>query len=391
MLSTLIILLSGASLCLVLLLVLLSLRRTQIAGVSEWCWANVLAIAAFILYAFGRQLPPVFAYELANGVYLGAAAAVLAGYRRIFLQPVSVRLLGAAIAAATGGIAWFHYVQPSFFVRTAIVSAFYVVVCCAIGVSVFRARKQWTSLYPYAFSGGMAFVVAFGHGVRGILQGLAPQAPTSLLEPSGWSLIVLSASILVMPVLTLGAVMIVHGRMLAKSELAANRDFLTGAWSRRAFWEVAERELARANRSGHPVSLLVMDIDYFKRINDAFGHAEGDRVLVDMVLRVESVMRHIDYFARIGGEEFAVLMPETNREAALAFAERLRRALSQPRTLPPGADPAQCAHTYTVSIGVGILRSTDSFQDLLQRSDAALYCAKTAGRNRVICEQALDC
>lgn len=390
MLSTLIILLSGAFLCLVLLLVLMSLRRTQIAGVSEWCWANVLAISAFALYAFGRQLPPVFAYEVANGAYLAAAAATLIGYRRLFSQPVSLPLIAGVLASAIGGIAWFHYLHPSFIVRTAIVSAVYVALCLAIGGSVFRARKQWTSKYPYAFSGIMAFVVAAGHALRGILQAVAPQAPTSLLEPSGWSLIVLSASILVMPVLTLGGVMIVHGRLLAKSEFAANRDFLTGAWSRRAFWEAADRELARANRTGHPVSLLVMDIDYFKRINDTFGHGEGDRVLVDMVLRVESVMRHIDYFARIGGEEFAILMPETSLKDALAFAERLRRTLSLPRALPEGADPERCAHTYTVSIGIGLLREKDGFHDLMQRADAALYRAKTSGRNRVICEESLN-
>jgi diguanylate cyclase (GGDEF)-like protein len=173
--------------------------------------------------------------------------------------------------------------------------------------------------------------------------------------------------------------MMVHDRMMAKAEHAANRDFLTGAWSRRAFFELAERELARARRGAHAIALLAIDIDHFKSINDTLGHQVGDEVLVDMALRVETVTRSIDYFSRVGGEEFAVLLPDTDRPAALMIAERLRAALDRSKA---GGQAA----AYTVSIGVATLRGTDSFRELMRRADAALYQAKAMGRNRVICE-----
>lgn len=386
MLSTFFVMLSGAVLCFILLLVLLSLRRTGMAGVQEWCIANALAIAAFSLYGFGRQLPPFLAYEVANATYVAAVAAVLVGYRRFFGQPISLALTQASVGAALAAVAFFHYVVDSFLLRTLTVSLYYVIACIAIGTAIFRARAAWTSRYAYIFSGVMAFVVALGQGTRGLLHLILPTAPASLLEPSAWSLTVLSASTFVMPVLTLGPLMIVHSKMMAKYEYAANRDFLTGAWSRRAFWELAAKEIERVRRTRRSLSLLAIDVDHFKRINDTYGHAEGDEVLKQMVIRVESKMRSIDYFGRIGGEEFAVLMPDTGLEGARVVAERLRDelALDDGGTQEAGSPPFRRA--YTVSIGVAELRAADTFHDLMQRADAALYRAKESGRNRVVCE-----
>lgn len=388
MLSTLFIMLSGAVLCFILLLVLLSLRRTKTPGVNAWCLANGLGIVAFTLYAFGRQLPPILSYEVANGAYLGAVAAVLVGYRRFFGQPIALGLTYASVAAALAGIAVFHYIFPSFVLRTAIVSVFYAIVCIAIGMVIFRARATWTSRYAFVFSGVMAFVVAFGQAARGIMQAVLPSAPASLLEPSAWSLAVLSASTFVMPVLTLGPLMIVHSTMIARYEYAANRDFLTGAWSRRAFWEVATREIERARRVHKGLTVLVMDVDHFKRINDTYGHAEGDEVLKEMVLAVERRMRSIDYFGRIGGEEFAILMPDTRLEGARAVAERLRAGLAEDQASMQAAGPGAVPRNYTLSMGLAELRLADTFHDLMQRADAALYQAKEAGRDRVVCEAA---
>ena len=390
MLSTLFIMLSGAVLCFILLLVLLSLCRTGAPGVKAWCVANGLSMIAFTLYAFGRQLPPVLSYELANGACLGSVAAVLVGYRHFFGYPLRLGLTSASVLCALAGVTVYHYVYPSFMLRTLIVSAFYATCCIAIGLTVFRARAAWTSRYAYLFSGTMAFVVAFGHAARGIAQAVLPSAPASLLEPSAWSLTALSASTFVMPVLTLGPLMIVHSKMIAKYEYAANRDFLTGALSRRAFWEAAAREIERARRVGRGLTLLTIDVDHFKRINDTYGHAEGDEVLKDMVLAVERRMRSIDYFGRIGGEEFAVLMPDTSLEGAAAAAERLRIGLAEDRASVQPQGHAAGARDYTLSMGVAELRMSDSFHDLMQRADAALYRAKERGRNQVVCEAALE-
>jgi diguanylate cyclase (GGDEF)-like protein len=388
MLSTFFIMLSGAGLCFILLLVLLSLHRSGMPGVKAWSVANGLGMLAFTLYAFGRQLPPLLSYEAANGAFIGAVAAVLVGYRHFFGQQISLKLTYASVAATLAGVAICHYVFPSFVLRTAIVSAFLSVCCCAIGVAVFRARQAWTSRYAYMFSGVMAFVVAFGHTARAILQAVLPSAPASLLEPSPWSLTVLSVSTFMMPVLTLGPLMIVHSKLIAKYEYAANRDFLTGALSRRAFWEAAAREIERARRARRRVALLTIDIDHFKRINDSYGHAEGDEVLKEMVLAVERRMRSIDYFGRIGGEEFGVLMPDTSLEGARAVAERLRAGLAEEQAAMPAPPPGAAPRNYTLSMGVAELRPADTFRDLMKRADSALYTAKERGRNQVVCEAA---
>jgi diguanylate cyclase (GGDEF)-like protein len=202
----------------------------------------------------------------------------------------------------------------------------------------------------------------------------------------------LSIGTLVMPIFTMGAVMMVHDKMMRKAQDDANRDFLTGAWSRRAFFEFAERELLRVQRNGRAVSLMLFDVDHFKRINDTWGHAVGDRVLLEIVQRAEREIRSMDYLARLGGEEFAVLLPEVGEMGARAVADRLRATLEIPTASDPGASPVQANLTdsapysvpYTVSIGVATRQPSESIAELLHRADVALYEAKAGGRNQVV-------
>jgi diguanylate cyclase (GGDEF)-like protein len=188
-----------------------------------------------------------------------------------------------------------------------------------------------------------------------------------------------SAGALSLPALTLGAVMMANADLVTRARHAADHDHLTGACSRRAFFGLATREQARALRRVSPLSLLLFDVDHFKRINDTHGHATGDRVLVDIVQRTGAVIRSIDTVARVGGEEFAVLLPDTGADTALLVAERLRHELDR------ALDPAG----YTVSIGAATLRPGETIDAMLKRADAALYAAKAAGRNAVADARAL--
>jgi len=376
--STLTILVIGAFLCIIMLLVLSSLWRTAIPGVREWSAGNALAIAAFFLYAFGKSLPPLAAYELANAVNAAASAALLLGFYRFLGRPARLPLLAAGVVLLTAAIAVFHYWIDSFALRTLAVALYQGIVFGAIALTVLKFGNGTLSRYPAGFTSAMAGLIASGHLVRGILYVAGPEIPQSLLQPSAWNLLFLSASTLVMPVMTLGGVMMVHGAMMQKSEHAANRDFLTGAWSRRAFFEHAQHELARARRLDSSIALLLIDVDHFKQVNDRFGHATGDRVLIDIVRKSQTLLRSIDYLGRIGGEEFAVLLSDADRDAALTVAERLRQTL---QAAPPPAGSTD--NPYTVSIGVAILRESESFESLMQRADAALYRSKAAGRNQV--------
>ena len=152
----------------------------------------------------------------------------------------------------------------------------------------------------------------------------------------------------------------------------ATTDALTGLNNRRMFDHSLQLELAIVERRETPLSLLVLDVDHFKRINDTHGHEVGDTVLVAIAQVLGGCARVIDIVARVGGEEFAVILPNT--EGALEVAERMRTAVAQATWL---------AQRATISIGVATLQPAEDASSLYARADAALYAAKAAGRNRV--------
>ena len=153
-------------------------------------------------------------------------------------------------------------------------------------------------------------------------------------------------------------------------------DALTGIFNRRGLASAFEREHSRAQRHGRPLSLLVLDIDHFKRVNDAHGHDAGDRVLRELCQRVGAALRRDDTFARWGGEEFVVLAPESDEAAAWVLAEKLRAATAR--------RPFDGVGTVTVSIGVAQWQGNESLDELCGRADRALYAAKASGRNRCV-------
>lgn len=160
----------------------------------------------------------------------------------------------------------------------------------------------------------------------------------------------------------------------------ALQDELTGIANRRNFYRQAEAEFAYFKRSHHPLSVLMIDIDHFKKVNDKYGHSVGDAVLVQFTVFVSSLVRQEDLFGRVGGEEFAVLLREAHTEQAMDIGRRICDGAA--KLAIPGGQPDD---RYTVSIGVaGACWQDDSFDSLLNRADKALYEAKQTGRNRVV-------
>ncbi|MBC7843380.1 MAG: sensor domain-containing diguanylate cyclase [Gemmatimonadaceae bacterium] len=156
-------------------------------------------------------------------------------------------------------------------------------------------------------------------------------------------------------------------------------DHLTGIANRRTFFEAGELEIERYRRSPRPVSLLLFDADNFKRVNDVFGHAGGDAVLRHLATLLASTFRQVDVVARLGGEEFAVLLPSCDLSQAVALAERFRRSIEAEGVEVDG----EMIH-YTVSGGIAAMDDSVSGLDaLVKRADDALYAAKAAGRNRL--------
>jgi diguanylate cyclase (GGDEF)-like protein len=160
-------------------------------------------------------------------------------------------------------------------------------------------------------------------------------------------------------------------RLLAAVQASARTDPLTGVLNRGGFDEAFDLERRRAARSGRPLSLIVCDVDRFKEVNDEFGHPVGDRALQRVAAALRRSARDIDRIARLGGEEFAILLPETDAEAAFRVAERMRAAIS--------AEPSREGVRLTASFGVSECHADG---DGLTAADAALYEAKAAGRDR---------
>jgi diguanylate cyclase (GGDEF)-like protein len=167
-------------------------------------------------------------------------------------------------------------------------------------------------------------------------------------------------------------------------ERQAHIDALTGATARAQFMALAEQELTRSRRYGRPLALLILDIDYFKVVNDTYGHPAGDLALQVLVQRCRHSLRDVDILGRLGGEEFCILMPETESKQAFQAAERLRHVISELEV------PLEPPFQLTVSIGVAILGDADTcINMLLSRADQALYKAKQTGRNKVCMAEGL--
>ncbi|MEZ0225170.1 MAG: GGDEF domain-containing protein [Alphaproteobacteria bacterium] len=159
----------------------------------------------------------------------------------------------------------------------------------------------------------------------------------------------------------------------------AATDPLTGALNRREFTLLAEREALRSNRYHHALSLLMFDLDYFKRLNDTYSHTAGDKVLQRFTTLCVNALRNVDIFGRWGGEEFVALLPETDIDGAAVIGERLRKLV---------ADSVLNFHdhkiNFTVSVGIAQYKDGESSIDgPLSRADSAVYDAKKAGRNRI--------
>ena len=378
MLNALSLLLVTTALSGVMLLVLSSLARSDVAGIREWRQANLLAVVALLLFAARGIVHDFLSIEVANALYLGTITLSYAGFRRFLGKRVPWPWLAGGVLAAMSGIVFFHYVVESAALRIVSVSLYHGAVCVAIGIAL-RAPVEPRLRYPFAFTRCAALVLGAGHAWRASFYAIDAYQPYSLLEASTYNLVFFAIGTLALPALTLGAVMMANARLIAASTHAADHDHLTGAASRRAFFAAADHELGRVERHGNGLGLLLLDADHFKRINDTHGHGVGDLVLRDLVERTQQVIRKIDYCARLGGEEFAVLLPDADAGTVLAVAERLRATLARPPQLAGVTNGV----SYTVSIGVAMLRPGETIASLIARADAALYAAKAGGRNRV--------
>jgi len=377
-LSVLLFLFVTIALSAIMLMVLRSLARSGVAGVREWSAANLLAIAALLLFAVRGHVPDVLSFDVANFLFLAAPMTMVVGFERHLGRRPALGALAGLLAVATVLQAAFHYRVDMPAMRIALSSLSHGAVCAALAWRVRPWGRDCGPGYPARFAFWAAATLAAAHAGRAAVYAAHYDAQVTLFDASLVNLVCFALGTLAQPGLTLGAVMMAGAGLLGQARHAAEHDFLTGALSRRAFFGHAERAHGEALDARAPLALMIFDVDHFKAINDTHGHGVGDQVLVDLVARARGVLRGPGC-ARLGGEEFAVLLPGMEADAAVSLADELRRGFERASVRVAGG----AAVGYTVSVGVAGLDADESLSGLLQRADEALYAAKRGGRNRV--------
>jgi two-component system, cell cycle response regulator len=238
------------------------------------------------------------------------------------------------------------------------------------GLEVCRQVRKVTDK-PYTY-----VVLLTAHGTKeAMIEGLEAGADDFLIKPA-------DPCELQARLTTAKRILALQDQLLATQQRLrqqATRDALTGLWNRAMILEILDRELARCAREGHPVGVIMADIDHFKHINDTFGHLAGDQVLRQTGLRLLALLRSYDTVGRYGGEEFLVVLPGCDAELTRALAERLRHCIEE----APVCD-GDASVPFTVSLGTAAWDGQAPAIDLLRMADNALYRAKRAGRNCVI-------
>ena len=368
---------------LMMALVIFFLRRSypaSIGGLREWTLGPVLCFASTMLFAARGFVPDFVSIVLANMLLFQGCIYYYLGSQRFLGAPTGVRrwtgfnlLLGTALF-------WYMAVQPNYAARLLVFTAAITALFATHARLYLRHRLPTLGMRLMT---GVLLTQATVAGLRGV-SALAGLAGSSLMDnvwlQSGY-LVMYSLTALF---LTIAAVVLATDRMRAEFELMATHDNLTGALTRRAIWDLCEFELARCKRSGGDMSLLMIDIDHFKLVNDTYGHLVGDEVLREVVARMQHVlMEEGGRLGRYGGEEFLALLPGGDEARALKTAERLRQALRRP--FDAGSRLAlTVAVPPTGSFGVASHHGEgDTIDLILARADAALYASKALGRNRV--------
>ncbi|MFD2233556.1 GGDEF domain-containing protein [Phaeospirillum tilakii] len=345
----------------------------RVPGVGHWVIGNALVALAQGLALARDVLPALVSIVLGHGLTIVAVVVMLAGFQRFTETRMTVLTPGLVVAGGvTLLLAWFTFVVPAPSGRAVTIAATLAGFNLLVGLVLWPGRGA-------AEPARRVCAVVYFLSVLFFLRCAwvwFDQPPVGPFQGGNLVALVYLFAFVKTLLNSFLQLILVSERLNAELRRQAECDPLTGALNRRAFTLVAAKAMALAERTGQPLTLLMLDLDHFKRANDSRGHAFGDALLCDFVRLAGETLRAQDAFCRHGGEEFLALLPDTDAAQALAVAERLRRAYA-------ALAPAR-AVAGTVSIGLAGLRPGDDLDGLIRRADQALYQAKTAGRDRTV-------
>ncbi|MFT4243120.1 MAG: GGDEF domain-containing protein [Acidovorax sp.] len=356
-----------------MVIVLLFMRRNyppSIRGIGAWAVAPMLWLVSSSFFSTRHVMHEWLSVLLANLLLLLGSTTYYMGTRSFFGHPTTWRPWSRVIAGTMLMLVVFTYWLPHYALRlglfTAVMSALYA------AQLRFMLRHGGRSFPARLVQAVLALHLAVL--ATRLVTVITGQAGTDLMAPSLFQTFYIGAYTLTVLMLPIGAVLLATDRVRTELEHLATHDSLTQALNRRALLQRCEEELERARRYGDGPAIMMLDLDNFKAVNDTRGHQHGDAVLAYFADRVRQALRRPDHLGRYGGEEFMVLLPRTDAEAARRVAQRIHAALST-------GHPLDCQ----VSIGLtGWKGPDDTLDAMLSRADAALYRAKELGRNQTV-------
>ncbi|MGK5009935.1 GGDEF domain-containing protein [Janthinobacterium sp. MDB2-8] len=346
--------------------------RREVHGLGHWAAGLLLLVCASLLFGTREVLPPALSMIAANAALVAGIGLSMLGTEKFYGRATSRRAYLLILALSIACNSWWLLVRPDFSARVAVFSLLVFLFYARQAQLVWRYGERHFSSFFFGVLMLLQAVVVLVRGVSALLHG-GPSVNLAVAgTPAGIYLAVANFMALL---LTVGFMTVATRRLQQILERRSTHDPLTQVLNRRGFGDAYAREIGNLRRR-LPLTLLSIDLDYFKSINDRYGHAVGDQVLAHAATIIGGALRESDCVARFGGEEFVVLMPDMPAQSALGVAERIRALLRE----SSHAGLPSC----TVSIGVACQASVvEGLDELLSRADAALYLAKERGRDRI--------
>jgi diguanylate cyclase (GGDEF)-like protein len=361
-------------------LLAVSFRGRRTPATNLWAASLLVQTLAWALFAARGKAPDLISVALATSMFSLGLAMLTEAFCRFFEFPAK-RYWIYFPPLLTLAVVWWN--MDNLANRNITVGLISSVQFLAAAVMILTRNDKWRALRT--FISITAIVMAIMFFARAAIAFHDPTSIPALNVTSPFQ----TASFLIGDAARLafsfGFLLLIEARRSDELTRLAALDPLTEAYNRRTFIELAERELARARRYRQPMGLMFLDLDHFKMINDNHGHLAGDEVLRQIKKVAESCLRQQDVFGRYGGEEFCVLVPDTDLAGTQVIAERLRQGIENSAPHLPGGKPLR----ITASIGVSAIPAgldAINFDNLIEYADLALYQAKKQGRNRVVAE-----
>lgn len=355
-------------------------------GFGWWTAGNLVGSSGFVFIGFRDVLPDVVSVIAGNIMSIVGLLIALHGIRIFFARPGRVRFNVAIIAIYLLTALYYVVVENSVAMRIVLISSLVATITAVAGYEFLTLDKK-ARRFVHSFAAYLFFAFSVLLFTRAVLTfTLSPIADLFIpnwIQSSSFVVFNLFAVMWTFTYMVLNSQRLQEELETAQIELErlATTDYLTGLSNNRAFFERATSEVVRSQRHDIPLSLAVFDIDHFKRVNDTFGHPGGDRMLRELAAVCRRMTRQNDMIARLGGEEFGLLLTHADIRAARVAAENFRAAIER---LIVEFDAENIF--VTASFGVTELREDDSLETFLARADNCLYQAKDLGRNCVVTE-----